>query len=60
MLPVERYPHTPLLHRIWELRHNFTASDATYIALAEATNAVLYSCDQKLSRGHQARVSLFA
>src|ERR1035438_5681398 len=28
-LPVERYPHTPLLGRIWELRHNFTAYDAT-------------------------------
>ena len=59
MLPVERYPYTPLLNRIWELRHNFTAYDAAYIALAEATNAVLYTCDEKLSRGHHARVALF-
>src|SRR4051812_43729639 len=35
-LPAERYPHTPLMGRIWELRHNFTAYDAAYIALAEA------------------------
>lgn len=58
-LPAERYAHTPLLGRIWELRHNFTACDAVYIALAEATNAVLYTCDEKLSKGHRARVVLF-
>ena len=59
-LPVERYSHTPLLGRIWELRQNFTAYDATYIALAEATNAVLYTGDRKLCKGHRARVVLFA
>ena len=42
MLPAQRFPHTPLLNRIWELRHNFSAYDAAYIALAEATNSVLY------------------
>ncbi|MBL8294808.1 MAG: type II toxin-antitoxin system VapC family toxin [Bryobacterales bacterium] len=59
-LPAERYSHTPLAGRIWELRHNFTAYDATYIALAEATNSVLYTCDEKLRAGHRARVKLFA
>lgn len=58
-LPAERYAHTPLLGRIWELRHNFTAYDAVYIALAEATNSVLYTGDEKLSKGHRARVKLF-
>jgi predicted nucleic acid-binding protein len=58
-LPAERYSHTPLLDRIWQLRHNFTAYDATYIALAEATNSVLYTCDANLRRGHRARVMLF-
>lgn len=28
MLPAQRYPHTPLLERIWELRRNFTCYDA--------------------------------
>jgi predicted nucleic acid-binding protein len=55
-LPAERYPHTPLLGRIWELRHNFTAYDAVYIALAEETNSVLYTTDEKLTKGHRARV----
>jgi predicted nucleic acid-binding protein len=39
-LPAERYSHTPLIRRIWELRHHFTAYDATYIALSEATDSV--------------------
>jgi predicted nucleic acid-binding protein len=55
-LPAERYPHTPLLERIWELRHNFTAYDAVYIALAEETHSVLYTTDEKLTKGHHARV----
>ncbi|MGD0000274.1 MAG: type II toxin-antitoxin system VapC family toxin [Bryobacteraceae bacterium] len=59
-LPAERYAHTPLIERIWQLRHNFTAYDAVYIALAEATGSVLYTCDEKLLRGHRAQVRLFA
>lgn len=58
-LPAERYPHTPLLGRMWELRHNFTPYDAAYIALAEETNSVLYTSDEKLCKGHRARVVLF-
>jgi predicted nucleic acid-binding protein len=58
-LPVERYAHHPLLHRIWELRHNFTAYDAAYVALAEATEATLYTCDAKLAHGHRAQVLIF-
>jgi predicted nucleic acid-binding protein len=59
-LPVERCAHTPLIGRIWELRQNFTAYDATYIALAEATGSALYTCDEKLRSGHRARIVLFA
>ncbi|MEP7364930.1 MAG: type II toxin-antitoxin system VapC family toxin [Acidobacteriota bacterium] len=58
-LPVERYGHMPLFQRIWELRHNFTAYDAAYIALAEAMGAKLYTCDEKLSTGHRAKVVVF-
>ncbi len=59
-LPAQRYSHTPLIGRIWELRNNFTAYDAAYIALAEATASILYTCDEKLRIGHRARVVLFA
>ena len=59
-LPAERYSHLPFLDRIWELRQNFTAYDAAYIALAEATGSVLYTCDEKLRHGHRAKVVVFA
>ena len=58
-LPVERYPHTPLLGRIWELRHNFTSYDAAYIALAEAMNATLYTSDVKLCKPIGQRLCCF-
>jgi predicted nucleic acid-binding protein len=35
-LPIERYPHDILMPRVWQLRENFSAYDASYIALAEA------------------------
>jgi predicted nucleic acid-binding protein len=59
-LPAERYAHAPLLPRIWELRHNFTCYDAAYIALAEATDSILYTTDVKLSKGHRASVKVFS
>jgi len=59
LLPADRQSHVALLARVWELRHNFTAYDAVYIALAEALDAVLYTCDSKLRDGHRARVKVF-
>jgi predicted nucleic acid-binding protein len=59
-LPLTRYPHLVLLPRIWELRHNFTAYDAAYLALAEALEAPLVSRDRALalSARHRARVEV--
>ncbi len=56
-----RYPHWPLNDRVWELRHNLTAYDATFVALAEALSAPLVTCDARLAAGgqHDARVELF-
>jgi predicted nucleic acid-binding protein len=59
-LPLRRYPHDLLLSRIWALRHNLTAYDAAYVALAEALDAVLLTRDKRLASaaGHQARIDL--
>jgi len=48
-LPLTRYPHPPLLARIWELRHNLTAYDAVYVALAEGLRAPLLTRDEGLA-----------
>jgi len=59
-LPLERYPHVPLLDRIWELRNNLTAYDAAYVALAEALDAPLLTRDARLAAapGHEATIEL--
>jgi predicted nucleic acid-binding protein len=49
-LAAERYDHEPFLSRVWELRHNLTAYDALYVALAEALDAPLVTCDARLGR----------
>ena len=48
-LPLRRYPHALLLTRAWDLRHNFTAYDAVYVALAEALDAPLVTRDRRLA-----------
>jgi predicted nucleic acid-binding protein len=46
-----RYPHAPLRDRVWELRHDLSAYDATYLALAEALDEpVLLTADGGLAR----------
>lgn len=49
-LDLSRYPHGPLLRRVWELRGNLTAYDAVYVALAEALETVLVTCDARITR----------
>ena len=58
--PLLRYPHDPLLPRIWDLRNNLTAYDAVYVALAEALGVPLITRDRRLAgaAGHQARIEL--
>lgn len=59
-LAIERYPHRGLAQRIWHLRHNVTASDAAYIALAEVLDAPLVTADAALARapGHTAVIEV--
>ena len=61
-LALVRYPHVGLRDRIWELRHNLTAYDAAFIALAELLGAPVVTCDARLrtAAGHSAHVEAFS
>ena len=49
-LPISRHGHSQLLTRILGLRPNFSAYDATYVALAERLAAALLTADERLAR----------
>ena len=49
-LDIERHGHEALLDRVWTLRDNLTAYDAVYLALAEALDTTVLTCDRKLAR----------
>ena len=46
--PINVYPTAPLLSRVWELRHNVSAYDGCYVALAEAVGCPLLTADRRL------------
>ena len=48
-LELTRYPHEPLIDRIWELRDDLGACDASYLALAEAISIPLLTRDAGLA-----------
>jgi predicted nucleic acid-binding protein len=49
-LGVIRHPVAGLLDRVWELRENLSAYDASYLALAETLGCALFTADARLSR----------
>jgi len=61
-LDLHRHSHLDLLGRAWKLRDNISAYDAVYVALAEAIDAPVVTCDRPLAKasGHRARIELVA
>lgn len=49
-LGLSRYGVFHLLERVWELRQNLSAYDATYVALAESLGCALLTADVRLGR----------
>jgi predicted nucleic acid-binding protein len=54
-LPIERIAHSTVLPRVWELRDNYSAYDACYVAVAELFHTPLVTCDAKMAGGTGAR-----
>jgi predicted nucleic acid-binding protein len=59
-LDLHRHAHFDLLDRAWKLRDNISAYDAMYVALAEAIEAPIVTCDSPLAKapGHRARIEV--
>ncbi|MGH2731168.1 MAG: type II toxin-antitoxin system VapC family toxin [Actinomycetota bacterium] len=57
-LPIIRHGHLGLLSRMVELKDNFTAYDATYVALAEVMTAELITGDDGLAQAAREQSSL--
>ncbi|MEO1062477.1 MAG: type II toxin-antitoxin system VapC family toxin [Actinomycetota bacterium] len=57
-LAVVRFSVTGLLDRVWELRDNVTAYDATYVAVAEALDTELLTTDARLAGATGPRCSI--
>lgn len=60
-LTIERWPCSDSLRRrAFQLRHNVSAYDAAYVALAEALNCPMLTRDGRLrkSAGHHARIEV--
>ncbi len=57
-LGIERVGVRGLLGRIWELRDNLSAYDATYVAVAEALGATLVTADARLARAPGPRCAI--
>lgn len=54
-LRIELFAYEPFAARVWELRHDVTAYDAWYVAVAESLEATLATLDTRLSRASGTR-----
>ena len=59
-LTLTRFPAEDLRVRMWSLRHNLSADDATYAALTEQLDATLLTTDARLAHatGPQCRIDI--
>jgi predicted nucleic acid-binding protein len=57
-LAIEQWPYEILAPRAWQLRHNLSIYDASYVALAELTDATLITLDRRISDAPGLRCSI--
>jgi predicted nucleic acid-binding protein len=57
-LTIEQWPYEILAPRVWDLRHNLSSYDASYVALAELTEASLVTLDRRIAGAPGVRCSI--
>lgn len=57
-IALTRYPVIGVLNRVWELRDNLSAYDATYVALAGTLDCALVTLDARLSKAARLQCSI--
>lgn len=57
-LPIELFPSLALRSRAWELRHNLSAADALFVALAERLDEPLATKDRGLAASARAHAAV--
>lgn len=57
-LHIDRLPFEPFASRVWELRHNVSAHDAWYVAIAERLGVPLLTFDTRLARASGPRCEI--
>ena len=57
-LPIDLFPFEVLARPLWRLRHNVTAYDGAYVALAEALGVPLVTLDRRLARAPGTTVAI--
>jgi len=57
-MAISLMPVRELVDRMWELRHNLSAYDAAYVALAERLDCPLITADKRLARADGVRCTV--
>lgn len=57
-LSIEQWPYELLGARVWELRMNLASYDASYVAVAELSDAPLVTLDRRISRAPNLRCTV--
>jgi len=57
-MPLRRIDHVGLLHRTWDLRHNFSFYDGLYVTLAEQLDTPLLTLDSRLAKAARAATAI--
>lgn len=59
-LSIEQWPYELLGRRVWELRMNLSSYDASYVTVAELSDAPLVTLDRRISRAPDLRCDVMA